>query len=78
MTFPSWSAAIPSISPSCAAFPFPSLAPPLPVPTICSIGVRGEFNHTDREYAIVETLFERAEILTNAVVEIEEFEKRIS
>jgi len=48
------------------------------VPTICSIGVRGEFNHTDREYAIVETLFERAEILTNAVVEIEEFEKRIS
>ena len=28
--------------------------------------------------AIVETLFERAEILTNAVVEIEEFEKRIS
>lgn len=33
------------------------------VPTICSLGVRGEFNHTEREYAIEETLYKRTKLL---------------
>lgn len=44
------------------------------VPTICSMGVRGEFNHTDKEYAIVESLYERTELLTNVMLHIYEFE----
>ena len=43
------------------------------VPTVCSMGVRGEFNHTDKEYAIVETLFERTELLAQVVLRIDEF-----
>lgn len=46
------------------------------VPTICSMGVRGEFNHTDREYAIVESLYERTVLLTSAVLRINEFSAR--
>lgn len=33
------------------------------VPTICAMGVLGEFNHTAREYAIVDTMFMRAKLL---------------
>jgi len=33
------------------------------VPTICALGVRGEFNHTVREYAVVDSLFEREKML---------------
>ncbi len=29
------------------------------VPTICGMGVRGQYNHTEQEYAEVESLFER-------------------
>lgn len=29
------------------------------IPTICGVGVCGEFNHTEREYAVIESLFER-------------------
>lgn len=43
------------------------------VPTICSMGVRGEFNHTDREYALVESLYERTVIMANTVAEIGRF-----
>ena len=43
------------------------------IPTICSMGVRGEFNHTDREYAVVETLYERAKLMANAVSAISNF-----
>jgi len=32
------------------------------VPVICGMGVKGEFNHTPREYAVVESLFERAKL----------------
>lgn len=32
------------------------------VPVICGMGVKGEFNHTPREYAIVESLFQRAKL----------------
>ena len=43
------------------------------VPTICSMGVRGEFNHTDREYALPESLYERAKLLANVADHIDEF-----
>ena len=30
------------------------------VPTVCGMGVKGEFNHTEKEYAVVESLYTRA------------------
>ena len=42
-------------------------------PTVCSMGVRGEFNHTDREYALVDTLYERTKLLTMAVLRAANF-----
>ena len=42
-------------------------------PTVCSMGVRGEFNHTDREYALVDTLYERTKLLTMAVLRAADF-----
>lgn len=42
-------------------------------PVICSMGVIGEHNHTFDEYAIVETLFDRAKLLTAVVDRIDEF-----
>jgi glutamate carboxypeptidase len=33
------------------------------VPTLCGFGVKGEFNHTLQEYALMESLFERAKLL---------------
>lgn len=35
------------------------------IPTLCSAGVRGEHNHTDHEYAVVESLYERTKLLAN-------------
>lgn len=32
-------------------------------PVLCSFGVRGQWNHTKREYALVETLFERTQYI---------------
>ena len=31
-------------------------------PTLCSCGVLGEWNHTDREYAVVDTMFSRTKL----------------
>jgi len=42
-------------------------------PVICSMGVIGEHNHTFNEYAIVESLFDRAKLLTAVVDKIKEF-----
>lgn len=42
-------------------------------PVICSFGVRGAWNHTTREYALVETLFERAKLISTIVLNLEEF-----
>lgn len=33
------------------------------VPTLCAMGVKGSFNHTVKEYAIVESLYERTKLL---------------
>lgn len=41
------------------------------VPTVCAMGAKGEFNHTDREYALVDSVFERIELAVNVVLEID-------
>ena len=39
------------------------------IPVLCSCGVRGQFNHSMNEYAVVESMFERAKIYALAVLE---------
>lgn len=41
------------------------------VPTVCSMGVKGEKNHTTEEYALVESLFERAKLLAACVLNLD-------
>ena len=43
------------------------------VPTVCSMRVRGEFNHTAREYAVVDSMFERAKIIGCSILDLQEF-----
>ena len=43
-------------------------------PCICSMGVRGQFNHSEREYALVDSMFERAKMLATVVLCIDDFE----
>lgn len=38
------------------------------VPTLCGFGVKGEFNHTLREYALKESLFERSKLLATTIL----------
>jgi glutamate carboxypeptidase len=40
------------------------------VPTVCAMGVKGGRNHSPEEYAVVETLFERAKLLAACVLGI--------
>lgn len=46
------------------------------VPTICAMGVCGQFNHSSREYALVESLYTRAKLLACTVLDIEKFAGR--
>ena len=46
------------------------------VPSICAMGVTGEFNHSAKEYALVESLYTRAKLLSCAVLDIEKFAGR--
>ena len=46
------------------------------VPTICAMGVCGQFNHSSKEYALVETLYTRSKLLTCAVLDLEKFVQR--
>lgn len=41
------------------------------VPTVCSMGVKGGKNHAPEEYAVVESLFERAKLLVACVLKID-------
>lgn len=43
----------------------------LGIPVVCAMGVRGEHNHTAREYAEVESLFARAKLAAAAVLGLE-------
>lgn len=45
------------------------------VPVICSFGVRGQWNHTTKEYAIVESLFERAKFISTIILNLEKHYK---
>ena len=45
------------------------------VPTLCSCGVRGEWNHTDREYALVDSMYERVEMWSLVVSELDAFQR---
>ena len=45
------------------------------VPVICSFGVQGEWNHTTREYAIVESMFSRAKLIAGAILNHRAFEE---
>ena len=42
-------------------------------PVICAFGVQGQWNHTKREYALVETLFQRAVYIAAVVLQSGEF-----
>lgn len=44
------------------------------VPTIDQIGVKGQWNHADREYALVEALFERAKLVIASVLQLDQLE----
>lgn len=43
------------------------------IPVLCSCGVIGEFNHNIREYAVVDSMFDRAKIYTLAVLDMGNF-----
>ncbi len=45
------------------------------VPTLCSCGVRGENNHTDDEYAVVESLYERTKLLSAVCLHLDGFRR---
>ncbi|MCC0643689.1 Carboxypeptidase G2 [Clostridioides difficile] len=44
------------------------------VPTICSFGVKGEWNHTSREYALVDSMFERVKLISEVILNLDKFE----
>lgn len=46
-------------------------------PTICAMGVCGQFNHSSKEYAFVESLYTRTKLLACAVADIGEYAARI-
>jgi glutamate carboxypeptidase len=41
------------------------------VPTVCAVGVKGGANHTTKEYAVVESLFERAKLIIATVLNLD-------
>lgn len=43
-------------------------------PALCSFGIRGEWNHTEREYALVESLFERSKLISTVIMNLSKFE----
>ncbi len=42
------------------------------VPTVCAMGVKGKWNHTKDEYALVDSLFERAKLLGAVLMKLDE------
>jgi glutamate carboxypeptidase len=43
------------------------------IPTLCSCGVLGEWNHTDREYAVVDSLYSRAKLWCGVIRSLDRF-----
>lgn len=48
------------------------------IPLLCSCGVIGEYNHNIREYAVVQSLFDRVKIYTIAVTELKTLEQQLN
>mgnify|MGYP000585683032 FL=1 len=46
----------------------------LGIPTVCGVGVRGEYNHTEREYAVVDSMAARCELIVNTILRLDELE----
>lgn len=46
------------------------------VPTICAMGVQGQYNHSDKEYAFVDSLYTRSKLMACAVLDIEKYANR--
>ena len=44
------------------------------VPTVCSCGTMGEWNHTVREYALADSLYARAKLFAGALLRMDLFE----
>lgn len=42
-------------------------------PALCSFGVKGQWNHTADEYALVNSLFERAKFISTIILNLEEY-----
>lgn len=42
------------------------------VPTVCAMGIKGRFNHTRDEYALKDSLFERAKLLGAVILKMNE------
>ncbi len=42
------------------------------VPVLCSMGVKGEWNHTDREYALLSSAWERLILITASILRLED------
>ncbi len=45
------------------------------VPTLCSMGVKGGKNHSKEEFAVVDSMFERAKLLVAMTLNIDQMEK---
>lgn len=45
------------------------------IPVVCAMGVQGKYNHTKREYAVVESLFARAGLAAATVIGLEHWEE---
>jgi glutamate carboxypeptidase len=43
-------------------------------PVLCSFGAKGQWNHTDKEYALVDSLFERAKLISTVILNLKNFE----
>ncbi|MEG0378933.1 MAG: M20 family metallopeptidase [Eubacterium sp.] len=45
-------------------------------PVLCSFGVIGEWNHTKKEYAIVDSLFERSNLIASIILNLNEYKNQ--
>ena len=43
-------------------------------PVLCSFGIQGEWNHTTREYALIDSMCSRGKLISAVVLNLENFE----
>lgn len=44
-------------------------------PVICSIGIKGEWNHTTREYALLDSMSPRGKLIASVILNLDRFEE---